>query len=683
MSPLSFRITTEVSESLPGGVTMNASTGRVAGEAATTFESRSLVVTAVDANGLTASGRVEVDNCVLNVDGAGNYVVASADDLEIFRLGACGSDADFLQTEDLIWSGSWESRATVDAPFTGSYDGGGHSITGLQISGSEVAFIPRATGATIENLSLGVTVNGENSYAGLIRYALNTTINDVHVSGTVAPASSSSSNWCVGGLLGESENITMSNSSFEGTVGDAQSSYAGGLVGCPYATAVIEDSTFDGVVNGMDDVGGLVGWISNTTIRRSYATGNVTAAGGDAGGLVGHDDGGSVLENVYFVGAVAGTGKVGGLVGDSENPSSVSSSYASASLTGTSSVGGLIGESNNTTITSSFWEAGLAGADGIDPIGSIVGSGQQPAITATPGNSMKTFAFFDDAGWGIHAGWIASADTQDVWGVCSGTSRPFLLWQHSTDACAPPGNDSNDPGDGDSNSTPGNDSGTSTNNGSTTSPGAGSSVTGATPTTTSPPAPVAEPATKSSTAADPKPKVATGKFVTMVGDAPVKSSVKWRNGTTIKGMIGVVNVAVVMNPGSVTYAMPGTLTPGSTFKLTLRGLKSGSDVIVNIHSTTRRLGKFTASSVGVINTEVDVPVDMVSGSHRVEVRAVDKNGEMVSIWMGVKVRSIDTLPSTGTPSTWPVMFAVLLLCLGSLLVAVRRPMVVGYRSKPE
>ena len=709
-TPQSFRVANEVSEPLPSGVSMNATTGEISGTAGESYLSQSIVVTAVDASGTTASVRLEVDNCLANQNGSGSYVVSSADDLESFRIGACGSDADFLQARDLTWSGSWESQATIDAPFTGTYDGGGHSIAGLQATGTTASFVGYANGASIRNLSIDVDFEGSYSYlqyspGGVVGIAFDTTIDDVHATGTIGSNPGTPDAWgCLGGLIGEGEGIVVTNSSFEGTVGDALSSWAGGLLGCPYPTSEVENSFFDGVVTGADDVGGLVGWADGTTIRRSFATGTVTAAGVDAGGLIGFDNGGAAVENSYFVGSIEGTGKVGGLVGDSENPSSITNSYASASLTGSSSVGGLVGESNNTTITSSFWEAGLAGADGVDPIGNVVG-GQQPAVTATPGDSMKTFAFFDDAGWGIHDGWIAPADSQEVWGVCSGTTRPFLLWQHSTDVCAPPSDDSNDPGDGDSNSAPDNDSGTPTNNDSNTPPSNGSGTpttneslaapssdtpaaaasagdTSSTTTSTTT-APVVEQATKSSASVDVGPKVATGKFAMMVGDKPVKSTVKWRSGSTIKGMVGVVNVAVVMNPGSVTYNMPGTLQPGSSFAVTLRGLKPGSDVVVNIHSTTRRLGRFTASSAGVIDAEVDIPMDMPAGSHRVEIQAVDKNNETVSMWMGVKVQGIGTLPSTGGSSSSPVMLALLLLCCGSLLVVVRRSRVVGIRSNHE
>ena len=696
ITPQTFRVASEVSESLPSGVTMNSTTGEITGTPGDSYLSDSLVVTAVDANGVTASARLLIDNCVSGQDEAGKYVVASVEDLEVFRLGACGSDADFVQSRDLNWTGSWESQATASAPFTGSYDGGGHSITGLQATGITASFVGVSNGASFRDLSLDVDFDGSYDYyryapGGVVGIAFNTTIDGVHLTGTVGSNTATSDiGECIGGLVGEGDGITVRNSSFEGTVGDALSPYVGGLIGCPYAVSVIEDSSFDGVITGTYDVGGLAGWVDGTTIRRSFATGTVTATGDDAGGLVGYDAGGMVLENSYFVGSVGGAGKVGGLVGYSIN-SSVGNSYASATITGTSAVGGLVGELENTTITSSFWEAGLAGADGLYPIGNIVGGGQQPEITATPGESMKTHAFFDTAEWVIRDGWIAPADSQHTWGICSGVTRPFLSWQYTTDRCAPPTDDSSDPDDGDSGSTPGNDSnnppsnesGTPTNNESPAAPTSGTPTsaasagdTNSSTATPAAPASVVEQTSKSSTSVDAGPKVAAGKFATMVGDKPVKSTVKWRSGSTIKGMVGVVNVAVVMNPGSVTYNMPGTLQPGSSFALTLRGLKPGSDVIVNIHSTTRRLGRFTASSAGAIDTEVEIPMDMAAGSHRVEVQAVDKNGEKVSMWMGVKVQSVETLPSTGTSSSAPAMFALLLLCVGSLFVSARRSKVV-------
>ena len=60
---------------------------------------------------------------------------------------------------------------------------------------------------------------------------------------------------------------------------------------------------------------------------------------------------------------------------------------------------------------------------------------------------MQSFATFgpSGAGWDITDGWIefdSAATPPQIWGICSGSTHPFLLWEYESSPCVSPSNDS-------------------------------------------------------------------------------------------------------------------------------------------------------------------------------------------------------------------------------------------------
>ena len=138
-----------------------------------------------------------------------------------------------LSEHDWIPIGSGENKE-----FKGSFDGAGHTISGLLIESATV------------------------SHAGIFGYVTGGTIKNVGVSGEIKVALSSG-NAYVGGLVGYADSITIEN--------------------C-YSTCAVSGSGVNAYV------GGLAGQVSYATITNSYNTGNVSATGttgSTAGGLVG------------------------------------------------------------------------------------------------------------------------------------------------------------------------------------------------------------------------------------------------------------------------------------------------------------------------------------------------------------------------------------------------------------
>lgn len=618
--PVTLRVTAELDGNVPSGVSFSSSTGLLSGTPSSTYRANSLVVSATDANGEVASARLPVDNCVLSLAN-GEYLVTNNTDLELFRLGVCGLDADYVQTADITWNAAWNGPASSGTPFTGSYDGGGHSITGLQISAGETAFLSHTNGATIENLAFDVAVSGAYATAGLIRSAVNTTISRVHGSGTVTI---SGAEGCHGGLVGEADNSTISDSSFEGTIDAPGSSWNGGLVGCPWGSTVIERSYFDGSVSGWDDIGGLVGWMSEVDIRDSYAIGSVTSTNDGIGGLVGW------LE----------------LDSSDNDIVAVSGSYAIMTIDGVTTIGALIGEGESTSVSNSFWEAGLTGVDGLDPIGLLTGGGNQPTLSAASASQLTSFSFFDTAGWAIVDGWSDPTTSQDVWGICDGEGRPFLLWQYSTDPCVAPQQPTPQP-----------------NNPPAPTPTPVVPPTASTPPSTS--TPIANPT------APIMPSLPVGGMVTMVGGREVPSSIAWSGGSTLTGRIGNVDLSIAFPTSSMGSA--ASLAPGSSMNLTIGGLAPGSSASATIFSTPTSLGEFTVDANGRLSTGVAIPRGLAAGSHRLRLAMTAANGDDITFWVGVTVPpSVLQLPTTGSSDAAMAVTATWLLAIGIGLTATAR-----------
>ncbi|WP_080835080.1 InlB B-repeat-containing protein [Cohnella massiliensis] len=115
-----------------------------------------------------------------------------------YRLEA---DIDLAAAGYTNWNpiGSWP-----DAPFTGIFDGNGHTIDGLNITGTanDVGLFGYASGAVIRNVGLlDVNVAGIMYVGGLAGYLVNSTVEDAYVTGTITGSASA------GGLAGYYVNI--------------------------------------------------------------------------------------------------------------------------------------------------------------------------------------------------------------------------------------------------------------------------------------------------------------------------------------------------------------------------------------------------------------------------------------------------------------------------------------------
>lgn len=215
--------------------------------------------------------------------------------------------------------------------FYGTFDGDGHTISGLFIDMPEPVLWDQT----------------DNNTAGLFGMAYNATImnlnlTDVDITGYT----------CASGLVGDAEFSYIRDIHVTGSVNGYD--YTGGLAGYTFASFV-DQASFEGSVIGVDYIGGLIGEQQNSAIR--YSLSKVIVEGNTGvGGLVGSSRSSSIFQS-HSESSVTGTDDswyIGGLVGSSYSDSTINKSYATGVVEGTGYVGGLVGENGYSTITDSY-----------------------------------------------------------------------------------------------------------------------------------------------------------------------------------------------------------------------------------------------------------------------------------------------------------------------------------------
>uniref|UniRef100_UPI0035CB8655 beta strand repeat-containing protein n=1 Tax=uncultured Methylobacterium sp. TaxID=157278 RepID=UPI0035CB8655 len=313
---------------------------------------------------------------------SGNAINAQAGGLSgRYALAGDLAAAGTTYTNALVGNNSSNSSATW---FSGTFEGLGHTITGLTIakSGNYAGLFGFLSGTgTVRDLGLvGGQVRGAD-FVGALAAANTGTIVNAYGTGTVQGAN------YVGGLVGANSSTvrqgpiivpgTLSNAYATGAV-TASGDYVGGLVGYNvYSTVTNAYAT--GAVSGRNDVGGLIGLNSGGSVTNAYATGTVSGAQ-YVGGLVGDNLDGTVTQT-HATGAVSGSSGVGGLAG--RNGSAVTLSYATGAVSGGSgstNVGGLVGL-NGGTLTQTYATGAVSSGSGSTNVGGLVGRNDTPTIT--------------------------------------------------------------------------------------------------------------------------------------------------------------------------------------------------------------------------------------------------------------------------------------------------------------
>ena len=255
------------------------------------------------------------------MDGLGTaaypYQISTADQLKLFRDIVNGSNGQTqnrgayavltanidLKNEEWtpigIGNGTENNGATIDFPYSGTFDGNGHTISGLN-------------------------VNYRNKNGGLFCYVMNATIKNLTVAGSVTH--SSGDGVAYGGIVGCADSSTIENCTNRCTV--TGNWYAGGIVGWSTDSDIIGCANF-GNISSPSFSGGICGKIGgendaagiDATIRDCYNVGMVS--GNYAGGITGQSDSEDIdilIANCYNVGSLHGSTNTGEIIGDLSGP---------------------------------------------------------------------------------------------------------------------------------------------------------------------------------------------------------------------------------------------------------------------------------------------------------------------------------------------------------------------------
>ena len=282
-----------------------------------------------DGSKLTASRLLEDPG--YTDDGQGNYTVTSAEGLkniaklvnEQWNLGI-----NITLTADINLSGIDWTPIGIDYNhrYTGTFDGGGHTITGLTVTGSDQyagLFGYIGSGGTVKNVVLeGVQIESDNDMSGVGGVAGQSygNIENCSVSGSVSGSGSSSD---VGGVVGYQMGGSITGCSSSATVKGTQR--AGGMAGVTNSGASLTGCYATGDVTVENDgtnnshAGGVVGYNGGGTLTACYATGSVTGSGSGTiyvGGVTGSNNLGILTACYHAKGTVSGPdGATGGVAG--------------------------------------------------------------------------------------------------------------------------------------------------------------------------------------------------------------------------------------------------------------------------------------------------------------------------------------------------------------------------------
>lgn len=315
--------------------------------------------------------------------------------------------------------------------FTGTFDGRGNRIIGLNVSGDDAGIFSTVGTNTVNNndgttttytgtvkdvniysgtftgkttagavagknngriegiVTFGNTVTSNGNAGGIVGVNNNGgTVDDVESTGSVIAGSSSA---VAGGLVG-TNNGGLANSFSDSAVTVAtgvtlykDTTALGGVVGINNGNVQYVDSlgVTNGGATGSSNIGGIIG-TNNGNMYSGYNESIVSGAN-NVGGIIGTNAEGKKVENVVNATGVEGDDNVGGLVG--VNSGSVTNGRNNGTITGNEYVGGLVGNnaSENSVLTNLVNDSS-ASITGVKYVGGIAGS-NAGTITADKNNN--------------------------------------------------------------------------------------------------------------------------------------------------------------------------------------------------------------------------------------------------------------------------------------------------------
>ena len=328
---------------------------------------------------------------------ANPYKIQNVEDLKKLAQKVNGNEAyagkHFQLTADIDLENepNWTPIGKSGLPFQGTFDGNGHQITKLKITGGSYAgLFGNVWGATIQNCNVTGEVNGYNH---------------------------------TGGIVGDAGiNTKILNCSFQGNV-EGNGENRGGIVGDTSSGCEVSGCYVTGTVTGGSAVGGIAGW-GVGTIKNCYALADVTATGVNAGGIAGYYCSNFTIENCYYSGNVSASKCAGGIAGTALGGTIQNCVSLAESVTG-SNANRIAGYKNGETLTANYaWSDtkvnnATVSADGA---GGVNGAN----LTYTDGTLSPQFSaiFGNDSAWDFTDNGLPILN--DVGGTQSAYLPPYL-----------------------------------------------------------------------------------------------------------------------------------------------------------------------------------------------------------------------------------------------------------------
>ena len=325
------------------------------------------------------------------------YIICTANTLDTLAIytnqGMDFAGRYFLMINDLNLSSFSNWRVIGDnstTPFKGHFDGGGHTISNLTITGTSnyrglfgyVLGLSDNDKAEIHHLTVRGSVSGGSNTGGIVGYCDRTRLYNLKNYATVATTSYSNH----GGIAGEAyyycdfdsceNHADIQGSSYTGGIagycdyydkfrdchnyGDITgSSYSGGIAGRNYYYGLFRNCTNTGDVSGSSNTGGICGYpYYYDTIRNCHNTGDITTSASYVGGIAGYKYYYGYIDSCTNSGNVTGSSYLGGITGYMGCYQFLTNCQNSGDITSTSCyVGGIIGYfSGNSTDSNSIYK---------------------------------------------------------------------------------------------------------------------------------------------------------------------------------------------------------------------------------------------------------------------------------------------------------------------------------------
>ena len=249
----------------------------------------------------------------------------------------------------------WTPIGNYENPYTGTFDGGGHILTGLTIDQSEANYIGLfgaiGEGGTVKKLKLtGVTIKGR-TWVGAIAGINSGIIENCSAAGEITGSGNN-----VGGIAGYQFNGTITGCSAACKI-TGSVDYVGGIIGYQFNGTTTGCSAVGEITGSRDYVGGITGCQIDGTTADCHSSATVTGSN-DVGGVIGQietENKKAVLIACSFTGDVTVTySRVGGVVGYSDTNTSITACYSTGNVSGEFYNGGVAG-ANNGSITACYW----------------------------------------------------------------------------------------------------------------------------------------------------------------------------------------------------------------------------------------------------------------------------------------------------------------------------------------